>query len=129
MNLAALAHRRAEQQPDHECLVFGARRTTYAQLVRDAAAVAATWRVLGIEPGDHVAVDLSNCPEWVVAMVAAAHCGAVLVPLHPALGYHELKYQLRHTDAQLVVVSESVGDLEYSEFVDDMMEDLSLIHI
>jgi fatty-acyl-CoA synthase len=128
LNLAELVQKRAETQPDRECLVFGARRLTYAQLVRDAAALAAAWRELGIEREDHIAVDLPNCPEWVVAMLAAANLGAVIVPLHPALGYHELKYQLRHTDARLVVASESVGDTEYSEFVDDVMDGLPALH-
>ncbi|HEX9693173.1 MAG TPA: AMP-binding protein [Gemmatimonadales bacterium] len=130
LNLAELVERRAEEQPDRECLVFGSRRLSYAQVVRDAAALAAAGRELGIERGDHVAVDLPNWPEWVVAMLATARLGAVLVPLHPTLGYHELTYQLRHTDARLAIASDAIGDVEYSEFVEEAMPDLpSLGHV
>jgi fatty-acyl-CoA synthase len=90
----------------------------------DATALAGAFRDLGIEAGDRVAVDLPNQPEWVIAMIAAAKVGAVLVPLNPSLGYRELKYQLRHAETSLVVAVESLGEVDYVEVFDELITEL-----
>jgi fatty-acyl-CoA synthase len=90
----------------------------------DATALAGAFRYLGIEAGDRVAVDLPNQPEWVIAMIAAAKVGAVLVPLNPSLGYRELKYQLRHAETSLVVAVESLGEVDYVEVFDELITEL-----
>tara|TARA_Y100000588_G_C13915583_1_gene779165 strand:- start:492 stop:665 length:174 start_codon:yes stop_codon:yes gene_type:complete len=40
---------------------------------------------LGIEVGDHVALVLPACPEFVISMFAAANLGATIMPLNPRL--------------------------------------------
>src|SRR3989449_7910638 len=40
---------------------------------RDAVALAGALAGLGVQPGDRLAVDLPNWPEWVVAFLAAAY--------------------------------------------------------
>mgnify|MGYP001551186390 CR=1 FL=1 len=42
---------------------------------------------LGIVEGDRIALVLPACPEFVVAMFAAAKLGAVVVPLNLLIGY------------------------------------------
>ncbi len=122
--LADLFAQRVEQHPSRECLVLGAHRLTYEQVDADATALAAALRDLGIESGDRVAVDLPNQPEWVVALLAAAKMGAVLVPLDPSLGYRELKYQLRHAETSLTVAVESFGEVDYVEVFDELITEL-----
>ena len=112
------------QNGSRECLVHQARRLTYAQVDAEASALAAAFADLGIESGDRVAVDLPNSPEWVVTLLACARLGAVLVPLNPALGFHELKYQLRHAEVSLAVAGETLGGLEYTEVFDDLIVEL-----
>ena len=99
-HLAVLFAEHAEAHPDREFLVFGSRRMSYAQVQREALALADAFGGLGVQLGDRLAVDLPNWPEWVVAFLAAAYRGAVLVPLDPSLSFHELKYQLRHADVK-----------------------------
>ena len=84
-HLAALFAQRATEHPDREFVVFGSRRMTYAQVEREAVALSEALADLGVQPGDRLAVDLPNWPEWVVAFLAAAYGGAVLVPLAPSL--------------------------------------------
>ena len=122
--LADLFAQRVKQHPSRECLVQDSRRLTYEQVDADAAALATALRDLGIEAGDRIAVDLPNQPEWIVAMLAAARLGAVVVPLNPFLGYRELKYQLRHAEASLAVAVESLGELDYVEVFDDLIAEL-----
>src|SRR5207249_5684161 len=101
-HLAVLFARAAREHPDREFLVFGSRRLTYAQVERDAVALGEALAGLGVQPGDRLAVDLPNWPEWVVTFLAAAYRGAVLVPLDPSLSLHELKYQLRQAEVRAV---------------------------
>ena len=122
--LAALFDERVRRHPDHECIVFGHRRLTYGQVAAEAEALATAWRGLGIVEGDRLAVDLPNWPEWVVALLATARLGAVFVPLHPSLSYHELRYQLRNTEASLALAAESLGDMDYLEVFEDLIREL-----
>lgn len=123
-HLAELFSQRAAAAPERECLIFGNRRLTYGQVETEAAQLAAAWRDLGIQSGDRIAVDLPNRPEWIVSFLATARLGAALVPLYPALGYHELKYLLRHTEASLAVAAETLADVQYLELFEDLVAEL-----
>ena len=75
----------------HEALIFvnerGDRRSlTYIELYRQTAALAATLRSWGIQPGDRIAGYLPNIPETVVAMLAATSLGAVWSSCSPDFG-------------------------------------------
>src|SRR5256886_9403208 len=122
--LAALFAQHAKAHPDREFLVFGSRRMSYAQVAREALALADALGGLGVQPGDRLAVDLPNWPEWVVACLAAAYRGAVLVPLDPSLSIHELKYQLRHADVRAGVVAEAYDGADYLELYHELLPDL-----
>ena len=97
---------------------------TYAQVSREAGALAAALADLGLEAGDKVAVNLPNWPEWVTTAVAAARLGAAIVPVNPGLGHHELKYQLRHAEASVVVTAESHEGRDFVEWFDELIAEL-----
>ena len=123
-HLAVLFARAAREHPDREFLVFGSRRLTYAQVERDAVALGEALAGLGVQPGDRLAVDLPNWPEWVVTLLAAAYRGVVLVPLDPSLTAHELKYQLRHAEVRAAVVAETYEGSDFVELYDGILPDL-----
>jgi len=65
----------------------GRRRVfTHAELHAQVARLAGALRALGIGPGDRVAGFLPNCPEAVIAMLAAASCGATWSSCSPDFG-------------------------------------------
>src|SRR3989475_5202084 len=103
---------------------LGSRRMTYAQVEREAMAFAEALAGLGVRPGDRLAVDLPNWPEWVVTLLAAAYRGVVLVPLDPSLTAHELKYQLRHAEVRAAVVAETYEGSDFVELYDEILPDL-----
>ncbi|MBI4420388.1 MAG: AMP-binding protein, partial [Gemmatimonadetes bacterium] len=115
---------RVLQQPGRECLVLDNRRLTYAQVDAEAQALAVALADLGLDAGDRIAVDLPNRPEWVVTLLACARLGAMVVPLNPSLGYHELKYQLRHAEVNLAVANPGPGGLEYLDVFEDLIGEL-----
>jgi hypothetical protein len=77
-SVAQVLEERAREHPDRVFLVFGDRRLTYRQLDARASAIAAALHELGIEPGDRIALDLPNWPEFVISMFAAAKLLEVL---------------------------------------------------
>jgi fatty-acyl-CoA synthase len=122
-----LAERFAEQVGRHggrDCLLWEKRRLTYAQVDAEAAAFASALEELGIGPGDRLAIDLSNRGEWVIALLAVSRLNAVAVPVSPAIGYHELKYQLRHAEARATIAAQTGGEGEYFEAFEELLADL-----
>ena len=122
-----LADRFAEQVARHggrECLVWDKRRLTYAQVDAEAAGLAAALEDLGVGPGDRIAVDLPNRGEWVITLLAASRLHAIAVPVNPAIGYHELKYQLRHAEVAVNVAAQATGEDEYLDTFEELIADL-----
>ena len=126
--LATLFQERVQAHPDRELVVHGARRMTYSEVERQAAGLAASLAGLGIGAGDRIAVDLPNWPEWIVAFLAGARLGATVVPVDPALSFHELKYQLRHSEARAVVTPEVWNGTDYLELYEELLPDLPDLH-
>ena len=62
------------------------RSFTYAQLHNEVARLSEALRQTGVGPGDRVAGFLPNCPEAVVAMLAATSLGAVWSSCSPDFG-------------------------------------------
>ena len=60
---------------------------------------------LGIEKGDAVAILSENRHEWLIADIAILSIGAVDVPLHAPLSPGQIKYQLGHSRAKAIFVS------------------------
>ena len=126
-HLAELFAEQAEKNPSRACLIFGSRSLTYGQVDQEARALQAAFSDFGIEAGDSVAVELTNRPEWIVCLLAAARLGAVVVPIDPSVSYHELKYQLRHAEVSLLVVAES-DELDPLEVFDELIAELPDLH-
>jgi acyl-CoA synthetase (AMP-forming)/AMP-acid ligase II len=116
--------RRAREHPERTLLVANGRSSTYGQVEQRATALAAALAELGIEPRDRVAVNLPNCPEWIIALVACAKLGATVVPLNPRLNYHELKYQLRHAEVSATVTVERHDGTDYLQLFEDLIAEL-----
>jgi fatty-acyl-CoA synthase len=112
------------RDPGRVFVVAGDRRLTYGQVDREARALAAALADLGVGSGVRIAVILPNWPEWLVSALAAARLGAAVVPVNPGLGHHELKYQLRHAEASVIVSAESHGGRDFVELFDELAGEL-----
>ena len=115
---------RAEEHPDRTLLVARGRTLSYGQVDARATALAAALAELGVEGGDRVAINLPNCAEWIVTLLAGAKLGATLVPVNPRLNYHELKYQLRHAEVSAAITAERVGDVDFLQEFEDFIAEL-----
>ena len=109
MTPLAFLGRTAAVFPDREAVVYGDRRSTYAEF---AAEVQTFAKALGehIEPGQTVTVVAPNIPEMLAAHFAVPLAGGVLSPLNPRLTARELEYILDHSEAKVVLVDADVAD-------------------
>lgn len=78
--------------PDKPALVDGAARTSYRELDLAIGALVAGLGAKGVRQGDHVAVMLPNQAEAMIAVLAIARMGAVLIPLGTRLKLPEISY-------------------------------------
>ncbi len=115
---------RATSDSDRAYLCFHDRVLTYGEIERDAGALSAALSNLGIEAGDRVALLLPPCPEFVVAMFAAAKLGVTIVPLNPRLTTSEVKYVLRHSEVVCAVTVEHAFGIDYLQLFEDLMPQL-----
>lgn len=60
---------------------------------------------LGVEPGDRVAILSENRYEWFIVDHAILSAGAADVPLHAPLAPRQVEYQVGHSEAKGIVVS------------------------
>ena len=102
-NLADLWEKVVDTVPEHEALVCGDRRLTFAAADERANRLAHHLRSQGIGPGDHVALYLYNGTEYMEAMLAAFKLRAVPVNVNYRYVEEELRYLLDDADAKAVV--------------------------
>jgi fatty-acyl-CoA synthase len=122
--LASVFAQRAREHADRALVVAGGRTLSYAQVEARAGAMAAALSELGIGAGDRIAINLPNCAEWIVALLASAKLGAVVVPVNPRLNHHERKYQLRHAEVSVVFTVERYGGVDYLQLFEEVIAEL-----
>ncbi len=106
--LAARAHRGG-----HPLLICDDRTLSYAEADRRSAELAAGLLTLGAGKGTHVGVLYPNGPEFVVAMLAAARIGAVVVPFSTFATAAELRTQLLDSDVSILLSAGSYRSHDY----------------
>ena len=110
-NAKTLANRPAYREKE-----FGIWQSwTWHEAAEEIRALALGMLVLGLKPGDHVAVIGRNRPAHYWSMIAAQMCGAIPVPLYQDAVAEEMAYVLGHCGARFVVC----GDQEQ---VDKVLE-------
>ncbi len=108
--LGDLLLRAASEHPDRAGLVMPNRKTSFAELREGAMRVARSLVALGLEPGEHVALLLPNCPEFVEALFGVALAGGVSVPLNARHRAQELGFILNDAAVTTVITSRHSED-------------------
>ncbi|MCW5730160.1 MAG: AMP-binding protein [Alphaproteobacteria bacterium] len=101
-----------------EAVVFQEQRLTFAALAGRVRDFAMGLAGLGIGKGDHVALWMSDCIEWVVARWAVPYIGAILVPVNTRLRGSDLAYILRQSNACLLVMDQRFGEFSYLDVLE-----------
>jgi fatty-acyl-CoA synthase/long-chain acyl-CoA synthetase len=110
--LGDLLIRAYDLDPLRDALVMPNRRATYADLHGGATRVARALLAMGVEPGEHVAILVPNCVEYVEVLLGISLLGCVAVPLNTRLKSAELGFIARDARVVAIVTSRHADDPE-----------------
>src|SRR6478736_4906468 len=108
-NLVSLFLARASEKDDRPFL--WAKREghwhsiSWAEAARQVAALAASLKRIGLEPGDRVALVSENRPEWLISDLAIMAAGCVTVPTYTTNTIRDHAHILGNSGARAVIVS------------------------
>src|SRR5262249_7368944 len=91
-------------------LIYGDRKYSYGEAHEITNRYATGFAELGIRRGDHVAVMLPNCPEFIWTIWGLGKLGAITVPINTAARGELLRYFVTQSDSCCVVVAAEWAD-------------------
>jgi len=106
----------AAEYPNHPATIFGATvgsrvldaSLTYAQLNEAVDRFAVALQRLGVKQGDRVAIQLPNCPQFIIAAYAAWRLGGIVVCVNPLYVPAEVEHLLNDSGSEIMVVLSSL---------------------
>ena len=94
----------SHQRPEATALIFKGRNLTWRELDRASDAFAHALAAEGVKEGDRVALLLPNCPQFIIAELAAWKLGAIVAPQNPIYTERELEQSMNASASETVVV-------------------------
>lgn len=103
--------------PRHEAVVHSEMggRYSYSLLSWEVNRIARGLIALGLKKGDKAGICAPNLSEWIIAQLAMARLGVLMVPIDPALNTETFHYILSQSECKALVVAEG---MEGEELVD-----------
>ena len=112
-----LADEAAARFGDREGLVFQDQRYSFGDMQVEVDRAAKGLMTQGVVSGDHVALWLNNCAEWIFISVALAKIGAVQVPINTRFRTTDLEYVIRQSDSAFLITHDTSGPIDYLDMV------------
>jgi long-chain acyl-CoA synthetase len=109
-NLATILRESTKTHPDKPLMHVHDLSFTYAQVDEISGRLATSLLGLGLQPGDKVAVQLPNVPQFLFTYFAILKAGLTMVPLNPLLRAPEVAYHLQDSDSKVLVTFEMFAD-------------------
>ncbi|WP_319447143.1 MULTISPECIES: class I adenylate-forming enzyme family protein [unclassified Mycobacterium] len=119
--VGAAIRERATARGEHELLVCDADRLTYVAAERRSAALARGLLALGAGRGTHVGILEPNGSAFVVAMLAAARIGAVVIPFPTFATARELHEQLVASDVSILLSARAYRSHDYAARLSELL--------
>jgi len=107
-NLAVILRESAQSSPDKPVAVYDGGRLTYRELDRASDRLAAALTAAGIKPGDPVALQLPNIPQFLISYFGILKAGGAVVPLNVLLRAPEVAFHLGDSGARVLITWEGV---------------------
>jgi long-chain acyl-CoA synthetase len=102
-NLATILHETAMASPDALAYRAGDTAATYRQLNDQSGLLAAGLAEAGLVPGQVVALQLPNVPQFLTAYFGALKAGMTVLPMNPLLKAAEIEHQLTDSGASIMI--------------------------
>ena len=107
-NLAVILTETARSSPDRPVAVFTGGQLTYRELDQASGCVAAALAAEGIRPGDRVALQLPNIPQFLISYFGILKAGGTVVPLNVLLKAPEVAFHLGDSGARILITWEGI---------------------
>ena len=104
----------ARRFPDKAAYRFFGRALSFAELHRQALALAGWLQSAGVNPGDRVALFMQNCPQFALACYAVWRANAVLVPVNPMNRAEEFKHYITDPQVRVVICSADLAPIVHA---------------
>lgn len=125
LTLSSLLEWAARTYPNQVLTTFHERHQTYREFQVQSQELAASLVRLGVREGDHVALLMENCPEWMALFFAVARLGAVLVPINIHLKASELQYLLHQADVAVLITDARGPNRNYQAMLQEISPELA----
>ncbi|ORB65181.1 class I adenylate-forming enzyme family protein [Mycolicibacterium tusciae] len=113
--VTAVLREHVRRRGDHPLLICDSDRLSYAEAQQRSTKLACGLITLGAGKGTHVGVLYPNGPDFIVAMLAAARIGAVVIPFSTFATAPEMATQLAHADVEILLATASYRGHDYRE--------------
>ncbi len=105
-----LLRQRAAAHPDEVWLKWKDTSVRWSEVLSNIQRAANGWLELGVKPGDHVALMLGNCPEFIWAYFGLLFIGAGPVPVNTAQRGATLRHILGDSGVVAIIVGDELRD-------------------
>ena len=99
-------------------------RWTYRELLDKCDEFAAGLLALGLYKGDRVGIWSPNRVEWIIAQIATARLGIILVNINPAYKGTELEYCINKVDLKCLIFATQFKSSAYAQTIIDLCPEL-----
>ena len=100
-------------------------RWTYRELQRRTNNLAVALLRLGLNPGERIGIWSQNNAEWLLAQLATAKAGLILVNINPAYRGSELQYALNKVQCRALILSPRFKSSNYLEMLQELAPELA----
>jgi acyl-CoA synthetase (AMP-forming)/AMP-acid ligase II len=115
LTVGHVLRRQARTRGEHPLLICDEERLSYAEADRRSAQLARGLIALGAGKGTHVGLLYPNGAAWIVAMLAAARIGAVVIPFSTFATAPEIATQLVDSDTEILLCTASFRAHDYRD--------------
>jgi len=109
-NLAIILSETAAASPGKPVALYEGNPMTYAELDALSSRLAVGLQARGVGPGDPVALQLPNIPQFLISYFGILKAGGIVVPLNVLLKAPEVAYHLGDCSPRLLITWEGILD-------------------
>ncbi len=124
--VATILRRNVRTRPDHPLLICDSGRLGYGEADHRSADLARGLIALGAGKGTPVGLLYPNGPAFVVAALAVARIGAIVVPFSTFATASEIREQLVHSDTRILLTTAHYRSHDYAQRLTQVLADTEI---
>ncbi|MHA2246839.1 MAG: AMP-binding protein [Candidatus Hodarchaeales archaeon] len=106
--------------PDRTACWMMEQEISFGELLEDVQKFATFLQNNGLIKGDVVAINLPNCPQYLIAHFGTILAGGVASGLNPLLSEQEISYQLKDSRAKAILTLDAIYDKRLRNILNDV---------